>query len=641
MLSAELIKRLEGIEDASKKGYPIRNLYRLMCEPEMWLQAYSNIRTNAGALTAGVDKTDTIDGFSLERARKLAQMMRDRKYAAAPVRRVQIPKKDGKTRPLGIPGGKDKLGQEVARMVLERIYEPVFSKHSHGFRPGRSCQTALSDIRPVWNGVKWIIDVDIKGFFDNIPHKNLLEAIGKKVDDRNFVNLIEQWLKAGYVEQWTYNRTYSGTPQGGIVSPLLANIYLHDLDQFAEGFMSIFNVGQKRKANPEMNRLAHKIYKLRGKVDDIANDPARKADVIAMRSEIDRLLEEKRQIPSQVMDDPNFKRMYYVRYADDFVIGIIGSKEDAENVARQVKNFINTSLKLEVNEGKTKITHIEDGAKFLGYDVRAIEPNKVMKQFMHGRYTMRRSTSGITQLFVPADVARNFCHKNGYGDFEQLDATHRTNLLQLSDAEIIMTYNAEMRGLANYYNMACDMKFKLAKLYFIWQTSLFKTLANKHRSNVAKISRMLKQADGEYVLQVQGKTGTKEIVVFKLKHIDRKKSVVVDDKPITARLTTRSTEVVQRLMARVCEYCGDEGRCEVHHVRKLKDLSTAARVRGRTLSLWQLMMIARRRKTLVLCLDCHAKLHAGTLPDLRQVSRENTPVQTWRKYTGMPSDSTR
>jgi RNA-directed DNA polymerase len=638
MLPEELDKRLQGIEDASKKGYPIRNLYRLACEPEMWLQAYVNTHTNKGALTAGVSE-ETLDSFSLERAEKLAQQFRDRRYVAKPVRRVQIPKRDGRTRPLGIPSGNDKLAQEVARMILERVYEPVFSEHSHGFRPRRSCETALSEIRPVWNGVKWIVDVDIKGFFDNIPHERLLKVLSERIQDKQFLNLIEQWLKAGYVENWKYSRTYSGTPQGGIISPLLANIYLNELDQFVEkSLLPAYTKGKTRKANPAMNRLAHRIHKLRKVVDDMIDDPNRKDEVKDMRREIEKLLEEKRSIPSQVMDDPDFKRMYYLRYADDFVIGIIGTKDDAEHVARQVRNFITTTLGLEVNEAKTKIQHIEEGVRFLGYEIRQSDAKKLLKQKMHGRHTVRRSTTGIVQLYMPEDVARRFCQQHGYGHYDELDAKHRTSLLNLSEAEIVLTYNAEMRGLANYYNLAIDMKHRLAKLYFIWQTSLFKTIANKRRLNVEKVANMLRQDNGEHVLHVTGQKDTREVKVFKLKHIDRKKSVVVDSKPVTARITTRTTDLILRLEARMCEYCGEEGPCEVHHVRKLKDLSKG-RESGHTPSLWQLMMIARKRKTIVLCQNCHHQLHAGTLPDLRQVQRNDTSLTSWRKFTGLQEDS--
>ncbi|EFM0211415.1 group II intron reverse transcriptase/maturase, partial [Escherichia coli] len=401
------------MEDASKKGYPVRNLYKIACEPGLWLQAYVNIRANAGALTQGVS-TDTIDGFSIERAEKLAKTLRSREYVAKPVRRVQIPKKDGKTRPLGIPGGDDKLAQEVARIILERVYEPVFSEHSHGFRPKRSCETALRSIRPVWNGVKWIVDVDIKGFFDNIPHKLLLNTLAEKIKDKNFLKLIEQWLKAGYVDNWKYHRSYSGTPQGGIISPLLANIYLDKLDRFVEqNLIPAYTSGTKRRANPDMNRLAHKIHKLRKKVDGMATDSESEKE--AIKKEIERLLEEKRSIPSQVMNDPNFRRMYYVRYADDFVIGVIGSKKDAEHISRQVRNFITTSLGLEVNEAKTRIRHISEGVNFLGYEIRQADAKKLLKQKMQGRHALRRSTTGIVQLFVPDNIAAKFCHQKKYG----------------------------------------------------------------------------------------------------------------------------------------------------------------------------------------------------------------------------------
>ncbi|MEL8737393.1 group II intron reverse transcriptase/maturase, partial [Escherichia coli] len=498
MLPDELEKRLDGIEDASKKGYPVRNLYKIACEPGLWLQAYVNIRANAGALTQGVS-TDTIDGFSIERAEKLAKTLRSREYVAKPVRRVQIPKKDGKTRPLGIPGGDDKLAQEVARIILERVYEPVFSEHSHGFRPKRSCETALRSIRPVWNGVKWIVDVDIKGFFDNIPHKLLLNTLAEKIKDKNFLKLIEQWLKAGYVDNWKYHRSYSGTPQGGIISPLLANIYLDKLDRFVEqNLIPAYTSGTKRRANPDMNRLAHKIHKLRKKVDGMATDSESEKE--AIKKEIERLLEEKRSIPSQVMNDPNFRRMYYVRYADDFVIGVIGSKKDAEHISRQVRNFITTSLGLEVNEAKTRIRHISEGVNFLGYEIRQADAKKLLKQKMQGRHALRRSTTGIVQLFVPDNIAAKFCHQKKYGCYENVKAVHRSSLQNLSEAEIVLTFNAEMRGLANYYSLALDMKYKLSKLYFIWQISLFKTLANKRRSSVNKVAKSLRQNNGDLAI---------------------------------------------------------------------------------------------------------------------------------------------
>lgn len=322
--------------------------------------------------------------------------------------------------------------------------------------------------------------------------------------------------------------------------------------------------------------------------------------------------------------------MYYVRYADDFVIGVIGSKKDAEHISRQVRNFITTSLGLEVNEAKTRIRHISEGVNFLGYEIRQADAKKLLKQKMQGRHALRRSTTGIVQLFVPDNIAAKFCHQKKYGCYENMKAVHRSSLQNLSEAEIVLTFNAEMRGLANYYSLALDMKYKLSKLYFIWQISLFKTLANKRRSSVNKVAKSLRQNNGDLAITVQAKNGSRKIEVFKLKHVNRNRTTIVDTEPRTAHITTRTTEIMRRLGARICEYCAKTGRCEVHHVRKLKDLKKGRKA-GYKPSLWQLMMIARRRKTMILCASCHDKLHRKTTRS-ETGKGKNTPATTCLKW---------
>jgi group II intron reverse transcriptase/maturase len=294
MLSDRLNRRLEGIAQASKRGYPIRNLYRLMYEKDLWIEAYANIQANRGAITKGVDE-DTLDGFSHERVDRIIESPREKTYRPKPVRRTHIPKPNGKRRPLGVPSGTDKLVQEVARIILERIYEPVFSNDSHGFRTGRSCHTALSKIGTHWNGTKWILDVDIEGFFDNIDHGKLLDILRKRIDDERFVGLIVGMLKVGYVEDWKYHGTYSGTPQGGVVSPILANIYLHELDEFVAGLKQAFDAGKLRRWNPEYQHHSHKIHHYRKKIDAIKGDLSRKGEFSELRRAIDRHGEAKRQ----------------------------------------------------------------------------------------------------------------------------------------------------------------------------------------------------------------------------------------------------------------------------------------------------------------------------------------------------------
>ena len=179
-------------------------------------------------MTKGADNA-TIDHMSISRIEKLIISLKDESYQPIPSRRVYIPKKNGKKRPLGIPTFNDKLLQEVVRMILEAIYEGSFDNNSHGFRPKRSCHTALQQIQKSFNGTRWFIEGDIKGFFDNINHNTLIDILRKRIDDERFLRLIRKFLNAGFIENWVFNKTYSGTPQGGIISPILANIYLDNL----------------------------------------------------------------------------------------------------------------------------------------------------------------------------------------------------------------------------------------------------------------------------------------------------------------------------------------------------------------------------------------------------------------------------
>lgn len=206
-------------------------LYRYLLRQDIWFEAYKNLYANKGAATKGIDD-DTADGFSVEKINKIIKSLANESYKPKPARRTYIKKANGKMRPLGIPTFTDKLVQEVLKLIMEAVYEPIFLSCSHGFRPKKSCQTALSSLKKEFTGAKWFIEVDIKGCFDNINHSILISFVNQKIKDAKFIKLIYKFLKAGYMENWQYNNTYSGTPQGGIISPLLANIYLHELDKF-------------------------------------------------------------------------------------------------------------------------------------------------------------------------------------------------------------------------------------------------------------------------------------------------------------------------------------------------------------------------------------------------------------------------
>ena len=614
MLTVTTIKRLDTLGELSRNGKRINGLFRMLENPVLWMQAYANIYANKGATTPGSDG-QSLDGFSKERVLKIIKQLKEGHYCFKPARRIYIPKANGKSRPLGIPSGDDKLVAEVVRMILEKIYEPVFLSSSHGFRPGKSCHTALKDIHHQWTSVKWIVDMDIKGFFDNIHHSVLIQLLKKKIEDKKFIHLIELMLRAGYVENWKFHQTYSGTPQGSIISPLLANVYLHELDLFIETIKMEFNQGKTRKFKVEYSRITASIRRLMKKIDRLKQQDNTADQIYTIKQQIKVYDKKRKAMTAREPIDPDYKRLRYCRYADDFVIGIIGSKEDAITIQGKVQKFIETQLHLSIAQEKSHIAHSRKGAQFLGYDMRVYSDNKVVKTTRRHRHTSVKSMIGRMQLHIPQKKMRLFCKNKKYGNHETLKASHRSELINLSDAEIVKTYNAEMRGFANYYALGHNF-WNMAKIMWLGRNSLFKTLAAKHKTTVNKIIKQLKTPLG-LALTVRTQNNIRIFKVFSLKDIKRepanyRHNYQVDKLPNTEQFTLSRTELVQRLNARQCEYCRQHRNgLEVHHVRKLSDLKDGKKV-------WQVIMARKQRKTLVLCTKCHDLLHAGKLPDWRK-----------------------
>ena len=607
MLTETALRRLEQLGELSRQGKRVNGLFRLMECPLLWDEAYARIYANDGATTQGVDHT-TLDGFSHERVSTLIALLKSGQYQFHPTRRVYVPKANGKTRPLGIPSGNDKLIQEVVRGLLERIYEPIFENSSHGFRPNRSCHTALQRIADQWTAIKWLVEVDLKSYFDTIDHALMIRLLEKKIDDPRFIKLIEEMLQAGYLEDWTFHQTYSGTPQGSICSPILANIYLHELDLFMDTLRDQFNQGKKRHANKGYAHYTGQVTRLRKQWDALKEQDAPPEEIQAVRRQLRRVEEQRRDLPCGDPFDETYKRLFYCRYADDFAIGMIGSKADAEMVMAQVKGFVEQQLKLAISEEKSGIRHGKEGMIFLGYWVGIYSGQRVIKTRRGTHQTRMKSTSERIQLPIPQEKLQAFCQERRYGIYQSAGAVQKKELTNLSDAEIVLMYNAELRGLANYYALAHNAKSDLNKLAYIWQGSLWKTLAAKHQISVTKIARQLKTKNG-YVLEIEQNHRRRSIPIFQLKHlrIPVATNQKVDWLPNTTWTLSR-TEIIRRLNAKHCEYCGSEcGPFEVHHIRKMKDVKDGK-------AIWQRVMMARRRKTLVLCASCHHLLHAGKLP---------------------------
>lgn len=593
------------INHSKDKNYKFERLYRILYNKDMYLLAYKNIYAHEGNMTKGTDG-ETIDGMSLKRIDDLIAKMRDESYQPKPSRRTYITKKDGKRkRPLGIPAFIDKLVQEVIRMILEAIYEGSFENCSHGFRHDRSCHTALDQIQTRFTGAKWFIEGDIKGFFDNIHHDILIDILKERISDDRFIRLIRKFLKAGYIEDWVYHKTYSGTPQGGIISPILANIYLDKLDKYMQEYIQKFNKGKDRKRNPEYRKLETKRRNLVEKLKKAES----KADKDIIKAEIRQVEMERRDVPYSLPMDESYKRMQYVRYADDFLIGVIGSKKDCEMTKKDIAEFLTAKLGLELSQEKTLITHGQKKAHFLGYSIYVRKSN-LPKRDKLGR--MVRNYGGRIVLEVESSTIRDKllslkAMEITYVDGKEIwKAKARYSMKDSDDLEILRTYNSEIRGFYNYYSIANNSSI-INSFKYIMEYSMYKTYATKYRTtkhNMIEKYRINK----DFGVKYKTKDGKEKICLFynegfKRKDINRNADV---DNVTDKRFYLGRTSLIQRLEAGRCELCGAENvPIEIHHVRKLKDLN------GK--KFWEKFMIARKRKTLALCHKCHVDLHNGKL----------------------------
>lgn len=554
-------------------------------------------------MTLGVDGK-TIDGASLELIQDLISELKTSHYKPKPARRVYLPKPNGKLRPIGIASFRDKLLQTVVKLILEAIYEPLFCDTSHGFRPKRSCHTALAQVKQM-RGIRWWVEGDIKGFFDNLNRNTLLDILAKRITDQRLLHLIDQFLKAGYMEAGQFHPTYSGTVQGGPLSPLLSNIYLHELDLAMATKIEGFNLGQARRLNPKYIQVKTKLQRTK-----------RKAQLNGNWSEYKKLRRELRTLPATDAQDPNFRRLTYVRYCDDWLVGVIGNRAEASALKEWVSQYLASALQLELSPEKTLVTNAKQRVRFLGYDIKRWQGVRHFRYRTQNGVRTQRTTNYQLMLLLPHDKATNFGQE--YGDTTNWQGQARKKLLNLSELEILQTYNAEVRGFLNYYALATNLKKEASKLLWLMNGSFFKTIANKRKSSLTKVASSLKRGMNRYVISLTNSgskvkdyeliSSTKQLLQTKVSYAS------IDQPPNTAKYSSRN-ELTKRLLAQECEWCGSRDRAmEVHHIRKLKDL------RGRVA--WEQLMIGRRRKTMVLCRECHDELHAGKLVESKRAKRK-------------------
>ncbi len=594
----KIIERLETLERLNRDPLWVNDqLFRLVCSPQLAVAAYERLKSNPGNMTQGTDGT-TLDGTSLASLTALCSGIQDESYQPAVVRRKSIPKPNGKLRPLGIPSARDKVVQEMVRMVLERIYDsssPSFSNASHGFRADRSCHTAIEDFTR-WKSLKWAIEGDIVGFFDNIDHHVLMRLLRKRISDERFLRLIWKFLRTPIkLENGVIENPVKGTPQGGVVSPFLANIYLHEFDAWVERLQQETNKGGiRRRPNPAWRTLTRRRLYVLQKNGGVETEETRR-----LRGEADAL-------PAGDPNDPTFARVYYVRYADDWVIGVSGSKATAEDIKSKAAVFLREELKLELSPEKTLITHAaSETARFLGFEL-STSGDSERRRVLHNGKRVSTVRTLMHQPRVGIDVTRildklktaGFCRTRGESRFFPCS---KKNLVALEDHDIVMRFNSIWRGIYNYYGIA-NNGFALRRVQYILQYSCLMTLAHKHRKGLPSAIRTYGVWPSVNYSLANGSLRT--ALFWQASSWKLRPSPSAPTDPF-ATLASVSLRLTRTSLTKVCVICGSSEAVQMHHVRHLRKGNRTI-VKG-----FNRVMSAINRKQVPLCLDHHVKVHRG------------------------------
>jgi group II intron reverse transcriptase/maturase len=571
---------------------------------EIYVMAYERIKSKAGNMTAGTNE-ETLDGFSTEWIEQTIELMKSQKYKFNPARATFIPKKNGKTRKLSVASPRDKVVQEVIRSILEAIYEPIFSDNSHGFRAARGCHSALKQVRYYWSGACWIIEGDIKGCFDNIPHQKLLNVIKEKIKDEKFLNLIGKALKAGWIENNQFVNSKIGTPQGSVLSPLLANIYLDKFDRFVAEIIKSNEKGKNKRINPEYKRIVHKYNNVSAKIKHAEEDMTRQRLI----KEYKVLKKSALKLPSALSNDEKYIRVKYIRYADDWMIGINGPLNLAEKIKKQCAEYLEKELGLELSWEKTHIRQAKkEFSHFLGVNINIGNYQqkilKISSRNSDKKFT-RRTTGWTPNMLAPIDeivsrlYKKGICNKLGYPTSKKL-------WVAWDDSQILLQYSAMNRGILNYYSFV-DNYSKLSRIQYILQYSAAMTLAHKHKTQMTKIFK----ERGRNLTTKINKDG-KVIKISKL-YLNHNWKVDRDRFNGTTKEFNWDVHITHRTATRLydfCAICGTSEKIHMHHIKHIRKIGE--KVQGFT----KLMAIINRKQVPV-CEWCHQEIHAGRYDGLK------------------------
>lgn len=480
------IERLLAIRKLSQKDkkWIHRDIFRILNKDDIWITAYEKLKKHKGALTPR-NTPETMDGMSLERLKRLKREVCFGKYKFKPVKLTYIPKADGKRRPLGLPTTNDKIVQEVIRMILEAIYDPVFSVESFGFRAGLSCHDALFHVETKFRWVDYVIQVDIEQAYPIIDHHILMKILQKRIDDYRFITLVWQSLKCGVLDEERIQWSKTGVPQGSIVSPILANIYYHELDEYIQTLRKMYEIPESERnslKSPAYNILEYKINKVS---DEMRSHKPQTRERPKLAKELKSLRLERLQTNS--LKNKTI-RIEYVRYADDWMIGVSGDKKLAEKIRESISNFMKNDLVQNLHPLKTKITNLRKGnVHFLEYEIFLPKNRSISSYKDKGVKTIRKGQPQLRFDIPVAEVTKRYAER---GYFKQLPKgvrpISRGSYTVLEDHVIVSHYRSLWLGLLNYYS-GCTNRGRLQYIHYLLHMSCAMTLGHRHRMSCSKI----------------------------------------------------------------------------------------------------------------------------------------------------------
>lgn len=574
------------------------DLYRLMFQSDLYILAYERIKSSPGNMTAGVDGS-TIDGFSMRTIENIIRSMRDQSFVFTRARRKYIPKANGKLRPLGIPSPKDKVVQEVIRLILESIYDgdtPSFKGTSHGFRSGRGTHSCLKVIRG-WHSVSWFIEGDIKSCFDLIDHGKLMEILRKRIKDERFIDLIWKALRAGYMEGYTPMDSLSGTPQGSIVSPILANIFLHELDCFVDSLKAKHDKGERKRVNPAYTAIVKERARIKS------------GKKVATPDALRQLEQQMRKTPSLMHDDPNYVRIKYARYADDWIIGLDGSKALAEELKMEIKDFLAGTLKLTLSDEKTHIRNARnEEAFFLGtilrIGIKGAEPKHKRVKTAAGKEFVKRTTGHTTRMEAPIQkliarlAERGFCRGDG-------TPLCKRGWIYLDLDQIVKQYNSVLEGLRNYYSFV-DNYNALRYIQHILQQSALHTFCRKLQ---VRKPTVYKRFGVNLAIPVRDKEGkVSKTISLKLSSDWRPNKMRFQEGEASDKANAHFTLRTRSKLEENCCICGETEGIEMHHLRHVRKGKSTGFAR---------VMSSLNRKQIPVCGQCHQRIHDGVYDSIK------------------------